>query len=108
MGTKEIDLDKEAGKTGRIVDLTKYAEGLGGLPIWHEREKGRTRLALGLLALFSVTVLSPIAVWLFCGRVSEDIIQYAKDIGAMELGLLGAAVAFYYQSEKSDTTTTEE
>jgi hypothetical protein len=60
------------------------------------------RLVLALVLLFTVTVVVPFVPWLLGSSPPEELLEYAKSIASMEMGLLGAAITFYYSSHTTN------
>ena len=105
---EKIDLDEEAAKLGdlqdgRELELEDFAdEEVGEATDPYRKPRVAAQLAMGLLALFALTVVIPALPWLWCSSPDPEMLSYAKDIASMELGLLGAAVAFYYSQKQSE------
>jgi hypothetical protein len=69
--------------------------------IENERERAGRWLAASLMIIFGLTVLSPVAFWLWRGQApSPDLLTYVKDIAGLETTLLGATVAFYFSQRR--------
>ncbi len=94
-----VNLEESA--IGR-VEIANVDVGEPSEPDPHRRTRVASLLAFGLLIIFGLTILIPALPWLWCSYPDPRALEYAKSIASMEIGLLGAAVAFYYRETKDE------
>lgn len=65
-----------------------------------QRDNVAKTLAYCMLALFAITVLSPITRWLFSGVASPDMVSYVKDVASIETAILAGIIGFYFSATR--------
>ena len=82
-------------------DIERPPEKIVFTPLEYKREHVAGRLAYGLLAIFALTILSPLVYWVGWGNSpASEMIAFAKDAASVLAGLLGATVGFYFSQKR--------
>jgi hypothetical protein len=100
-GEPDSDPSKTAGET---------LDNIGLLAPTHVRERGfllearrdiaAARLAIGMVAVFAVTIGFPMVMWVWKGTVPAEMVSYTKDIAAVETTILAAIIGFYFSATR--------
>jgi hypothetical protein len=101
----QCDPDSAASKTGG-----ETLDDIGLLAPTHVKERGfllearrdvaAARLALGMVAVFAMTVGLPMVMWVWKGTVPAEMVSYTKDIAAVETTILAAIIGFYFSATR--------
>jgi hypothetical protein len=98
------DLNSAASATsGETLDnigsLDKHVRERGFL-LEARRDVAAARLAIGMVAVFTITICFPMVMWVWKGTVPAEMVSYTKDVAAVETTILGAIIGFYFSATR--------
>jgi hypothetical protein len=64
------------------------------------RDVAAARLAIGMVAVFAITIGLPMVMWMWKGTVPAEMVSYTKDIAAVETTILAAIIGFYFSATR--------
>jgi hypothetical protein len=82
-----------------IGSLDKHVRERGFL-LEARRDVAAARLAIGMVAVFAITICFPMAMWVWKGTVPAEMVSYTKDIAAVETTILAAIIGFYFSATR--------
>ncbi len=95
---KRVDLKDYSAKMVDPISLNVYsAKDIGPISLHSQRESAREKVTLSLIFLALITISWPVLIWVFRGEVTPEMLLYTKDMVAVEAGLLGVALGFYFK-----------
>src|SRR5919106_130254 len=95
-GEPDTPASKMAGETlDNIGSLDTHVRERG-LLLEARRDVAAARLAIGMVAVFAITIGIPMVMWVWKGTVPAEMVSYTKDIAAVETTILAAIIGFYF------------